>query len=72
MERIVSKRDDFVVRIYGEDVCNQDDLILDALFDFKPMNRLEYWNYVKMFGSASNGTCKSILNMLKAFNVSDG
>ena len=25
-----------------------------------------------MFGSASNGTCKSIFNMLKALNLSDG
>ena len=25
-----------------------------------------------MFGSAINGTCKSILNMLKAFDLSDG
>ena len=24
-----------------------------------------------MFGSASNSTCKSILNMLKALNLSD-
>ena len=27
---------------------------------------------VKMFGSAGNGTCKSVLNMLKALNLSDG
>ena len=25
-----------------------------------------------MFGSTDNGTCKSILNMLKALNLSDG
>ena len=25
-----------------------------------------------MLGSAGNGTCKSILNMLKALNLSDG
>ena len=25
-----------------------------------------------MFGSTGNGTCKSILNMLKALNLSDG
>ena len=55
-----------------EIVCNGDDLILDALSDFKPMKRLEYCGDVKMFGSASNDTCKSILNMLKAFNLSDG
>ena len=28
-------------------MCNEDDLILDALFDFKPMERLEYLNDVK-------------------------
>ena len=53
-------------------MCNRDDLILNALFDIKPMKRLEYWEDVKMFGSASNGTCKSILNGLKPFNLSDG
>ena len=51
---------------------NRDDLILNALFDFEPMKRLEYWGDVEMFGSASYGTCKSILNMLKAFNLSVG
>ena len=55
-----------------EIVCNGYDLILNALFDFKPMKRLEYWGDVKLFESTSNGTCKSILNMLKAFNLSDG
>ena len=53
-------------------VYNRDVLIWNALFDFiKPMKRLEYWSDVKMCGSASNGTCKFILNMLKAFNLSD-
>ena len=52
--------------------CNTDDLILNALFDFKPMKRLEYWGDVKMFESASNSKCKSIMNVLKAFNLSDG
>ena len=51
---------------------NRDDLILNALFDFEPMKRLEYWGDVKMFGSAGNGTWKSILNMLKAFNLNNG
>ena len=55
-----------------EIVCNGDDVILDALFNFKPMERLEYWGDVKLFGSASNGTCKSILNMLKPFYLNDG
>ena len=32
-------------------MCNRDDLILNPLFTFKPMNRLEYWGDVKMFGS---------------------
>ena len=54
-------------------MCNGEDLILDSLFDFKPVKRLEYWDDVKIFWSAGNGTCKSILNMLKAFNdMSDG
>ena len=44
-------------------MCNGDDLILEVLF-LEPMKRLEYWGDVKMFGSASNGTCKSILNMI--------
>ena len=39
-------------------MCIGDDLISDALFDFKPMKRLVYWGYVNMLGSASNGTCK--------------
>ena len=55
-----------------EILCNGDDLILYALFNFKPLERLEYWGNVKMFGSASNGTCKSILDMLKAFDLSNG
>ena len=33
-------------------MCNGDDLILKALFDFKPMKGLEFWSDVKMFGSA--------------------
>ena len=53
-------------------MCNGDDLILDPLFDFKPMKGLEYWGDVKIFGCVGNGTCKSILNMMKAFNLSDG
>ena len=32
-------------------MCNRDDLILDVLFYFKPMERLEYWGDVKMFGA---------------------
>ena len=55
-----------------EVVCNRGDLILNPLFNFEPMKGLEYWRDVKMFGSAGNGTCKSILNMLKALNLSDG
>ena len=58
---------------YIEEVeCNRDDLIFNSLFHFEPMKELEYWEDVKMFGSAGNGTCKSILNMLKALNLSDG
>ena len=55
-----------------EVVRNRDDFILNALFDFEPMKGFEHWGDVKMFGSAGNNTCKSILNMLKALNVSDG
>ena len=41
-----------------ETVCNRDDLILNPLFNFKPMKILEYLDDVKIFGSASNGaTC---------------
>ena len=55
-----------------EVVCNGDDLILNVLFNFEPMKGLEHWGNVRMFGSASNSMCKSILNMLKALNLSDG
>ena len=53
-------------------VCNGDDLILNPLFNFEPMKGLEHRRDVRMFGSASNSMCKSILNMLKALNLSDG
>ena len=49
-----------------EVVCHGDDLILNPLFNFKPMKGLEHWGDVRMFGSTSNGTCKSISNILKA------
>ena len=52
-------------------MCNGDDLILNLLFNFEPMKGLEHWGDVRVFGSASNSTCKSILNMLKALNLSD-
>ena len=55
-----------------EVVYNGDDLILNPLFNFEPMKELEHWRDVIMFGSASKSTCKSILNMLKAINLSDG
>ena len=47
-----------------EVVCNGDDIILNPLFNCEPMKGLELWGDVRMFGSASNSTCKSILNML--------
>ena len=47
-------------------MCNGDDLILHPLFNFEPMKGLEHWGDVRMFGSASNSACKSILNRLKA------
>ena len=53
-------------------MCNGDDLILNPFFNFEPMKRLEHWGDVRMYGSASNTTGKSILNMLKALNLSDG
>ena len=55
-----------------EVVCNGDDLILNPLFNFEPMKGLEHWGDGRMFGSASNSTSKSILNMLKALDLSDG
>ena len=54
-----------------EVVCNGDDLILNPLFNFEPMKGLEHWGDVRMFGSASNSSCKSVLNTLKALNLSD-
>ena len=55
-----------------EVVCNIDGLILNPLFNFEPMKGLKHWRDVRMLGSASNSTCKSILNMLKALNLGDG
>ena len=52
-------------------VCNGDDLILNPLFNFESMKGLEHWE-MRLFGSASNSTCKSILNMLKAHNLTGG
>ena len=54
-----------------EVVLNGDDLILNPLFNFERMEGLEHWGDVIMFGSTSYGTCKSILKMLKALNLSD-
>ena len=55
-----------------EVVCNRDDHILNLLLNFEPMKGLEYWGDVRMFGSTGNGTCKFVLNMSKALNLSDG
>ena len=55
-----------------EVVCNGNDLILNPFFNFEPMKGLEHWRDVRMFRSASNSSCKSVLNMLKALNLSDG
>ena len=53
-----------------EVVCHRDNLVLDPLFDFKPMKgvlgRCE--NILGM----GNEACKSIFNMLKPLNLSDG
>ena len=54
-----------------EVVCNGNDLILKPLFNFELMKGLEHLGDVRMFRSASNRACKSILNMLKALNLSD-
>ena len=53
-------------------MCNGDDLILNPLFNFEPMKGLEHWGDVRMFESMGNGMCKSLWNMLKALNLSDG
>ena len=55
-----------------EVVCNGDNLILNPLFNFEPMKGFENWGDVRMFGCTGNGTCKFILNMLKALHLSDG
>ena len=55
-----------------EVVCNGDDLLLNPLFNFESMKGLVHWGDVRMFGNTDNGTCKSILNMLNALNLSDG
>ena len=58
---------------YMEEVVHdEDDLILNPLFNFEPVMGLEHWRDVRMFESTHNGTCKSILNLLKALNLSDG
>ena len=57
---------------YMEVVCNGNDLILNPLFNFQPMKGLEHWGDVRMFVSARNSACKSILNMLNALHLSDG
>ena len=33
-----------------EVVCNGDDLILNLLFNFEPMEGIEYWGDVRMLG----------------------
>ena len=53
-------------------VRNRNYLILNPLYNYEPMRGFEYWGDVKMFGSAGNGTYKSILNVLKVLNLSDG
>ena len=51
---------------------NGDDLLLNPLFNFESVKGFENLGDVRMFGSTSNSTCKSVLNMLKALNLSDG
>ena len=52
-------------------MCNGYDLILNPLFLFEQMKGLEHRGDVRMFRSMGNGMCKSILNMVKALNMSD-
>ena len=47
-----------------EVVCNGDDLILNQLFNFEPMEGLEHWGDVRMCESTGNSTYKSILNIV--------
>ena len=49
-----------------EVVCDRDELILNPLFNFEPVKGLEYRRDVNTFRNACYGTCKSVLNMLKA------
>ena len=42
------------------------------MFRSEPMKGLEHWGDVRMFRSVSNSSCKSVLNKLKALNLSDG
>ena len=51
---------------------NGDDLLLNPLVNFEPMKGLEHLGDVRMFLSTGNGTFKSILNMFKTLNLSDG
>ena len=50
MERIVSKRDDFVV---------------DALFYFKPVQRFEYGSDMLSFGGSGYCASKGVLQLLE-------
>ena len=54
-----------------EVVCNGYDLILNPLFNSEPMEGVEHFGDVRMFGSTGNGACKFILNMLKALTLND-
>ena len=43
---------------YMEEVVrNGDDLILNPLFNFESMKKIEDWENMRMFGSTGNGTC---------------
>ena len=55
-----------------EVVCNRYDLLLHPLFNFETMKGSKYWRDVKLFESVGISTCMSIMNMLKALNLSDG
>ena len=53
-------------------MCNGDDIILNPLVNFEPMEGFEHWEDVRILGITGNGTCKFILTMLNALNLSDG
>ena len=52
--------------------CDGNDLVLNPLFKFEQMKELEHCGKVRIFGSANNGTCKSICLSRRRLNLSNG